>query len=54
MTARERILMIRLMNKLKQSPVSAKALGVEAAGAVIHQNGSPDPKGLTTVNGFER
>ena len=47
MTARERILMIRLMEKLERHPAAAKALGIEAAGAVQDQNMESDPRGLT-------
>lgn len=49
MTVRERILMIRLMEKLEKHPAYAKALGIEAAGAKEHQNIKPDPKGLTEL-----
>ena len=49
MTARERILMIRLMEKLENHPTYAKALVVEAAGAVKNQNKQSDPRGLTGV-----
>ena len=47
MTTRERILTIRLAEKLKVHPAFAKALGVEATGAVGTQNTKIDPKGLT-------
>ena len=49
LTARERILMIRLMEKLEKHPTYAKALGIEAAGAVNNQNMESDPKGLTSA-----
>ena len=35
MRTRERILMIRLMEKLKKYPTYAKALGIEATGVKI-------------------
>ena len=47
MTVRERILVIRLMEKLEKHPTYAKALGIEAAGAKEYQNIESDPKGLT-------
>ena len=37
MTARERILMLRLMEKLERHPGYARALGVEATGAAENQ-----------------
>ena len=49
LTARERILMIRLMDKLEKHPTYAKALGIEATGAVNNQNMESDPKGLTSA-----
>lgn len=49
MTARERILMIRLMEKLKKYPTYAKALAIEAAGAAKIQKNSIDPEGLADV-----
>lgn len=45
LTTRERILMIRLMEKLEKHPSYAKALGIEATGAVKNQNS----KGLTAM-----
>ena len=45
MTTKERILMIRLMEKLEKNPAYAKALGIEATGAVNNQ----DRKGLTAM-----
>ena len=47
MSTRERILMIRLMEKIEQHPTYAKTLGLEAPGAVNNQNKESDPKGLT-------
>ena len=49
LTARERILMIRLMEKLEKHPTDAKTLGIEATGAVNNQNMESDPKGLTSA-----
>lgn len=49
MTVKERILTIRLMEKLKNDPAYAATLGVEAAGAAEVQNTGSDPKGLTSV-----
>lgn len=49
MTARERILMIRLAEKLKVHPAFAKALGIEATGAVTNQKTKAIQKGLTVV-----
>ena len=49
MTTRERILTIRLAEKLKVHPAFAKALGVEAAGAVIDRKADAIQKGLTVV-----
>lgn len=46
MTARERILMIRLTQKLEKYPAFAKALGVEAAGARKHQKAESGRKDL--------
>ena len=51
LTARERILMIRLMEKLEKHPTYAKTLGIEATGAVNNQNMESDPKGLTSTWG---
>ena len=47
MTARERILMLRLMEKLEKYPSYAKTLGIEATGAKNNQNIKSDSKGLT-------
>ena len=49
MTARERVLMIRLMEKLEKHPTYAKTLGIEATSAVNNQNMESDPKGLTSA-----
>ena len=49
LTTRERILMIRLVEKLKRNPAFAKALGVEATGAVKNQKIEADPKGLAVA-----
>ena len=49
LTARERILMIRLMEKLEKHPTYAMLLGIEATGTVNHQNRKNDPKGLTNT-----
>ena len=47
MNPKERILMIRLVEKLEKHPTYAKALGIEAAGAEARRNRKDDPKGLT-------
>jgi hypothetical protein len=39
LTARERVLMIRLMEKLEKYTTYAKTLGIEAAGVTNNQNG---------------
>ena len=49
MSARERILMIRLMEKLEKHSTYAKTLGIEATSAVNNQNMESDPKGLTSA-----
>ena len=49
LTARERILIIRLMEKLEKHPAYAKTLGIEATGVVNNQNMESDPKGLTSA-----
>ena len=49
LTARERVLMIRLMEKLKKHPTYAKTLGIEATGAVNNQNMESDLQGLTSA-----
>ena len=47
LTARERVLMIRLMEKLEKHPTYAMLLGIEATGKAVNQNMESDPKGLT-------
>lgn len=54
LTARERILMLRLMEKLKKHPTYAKTLGVEATGAVQIQNTECIPKSLASLRGSFR
>ena len=49
LTARERVLMIRLMEKLEKHPTYAKTLGIEATGAVYNQNLESDPEVLTSA-----
>ena len=49
MTTKERILMIRLVEKLKRHPTFGKALGIEATGAVKNQKAKANPKSLTVV-----
>ena len=49
MSVKERILMIRLMEKLQNYPTYAKTLGIEATGAVNNQNMESDPKGLASA-----
>ena len=49
LTARERILMIRLMEKLEKHPTYAVLLGIEAADLEDDQNMESDPKGLTSA-----
>ena len=49
LTARERILMIRLMEKLEKHPTYAMLLGIEATGKAVNQNMESDPKGLTSA-----
>ena len=46
MTVKERILMIRLLEKLEDHPAYAEALGVEATGAVKQQYHISPIKGL--------
>ena len=38
LTAKERILMIRLVEKLERNPAYAKTLGIEATGAANYRN----------------
>ena len=49
LTARERILMIRLMEKLEKHPTYAMLLGIEATDLEDDQNMESDPKGLTSA-----
>ena len=49
LTARERVLMIRLMEKLEKYPTYAMLLGIEATGAGKNRNMESDPKGLTST-----
>lgn len=49
MSAKERILMLRLMEKLKKHPDFAKVLGVEAPGVENDLNTETESKGLTAV-----
>ena len=49
LSARERILMIRLMEKLEKHPAYAILLGIEATGKAVDQNRKNDPKGLTSA-----
>ena len=47
LTTKERILMIRLVEKLEKHPTFGKTLGVEATGVVKNQNAESNPKSLT-------
>ena len=49
LTARERILMIRLMEKLEKHPTYAMLLGIEATEKAVNQNMESDLKGLTNA-----
>ena len=51
LTARERILMIRLMEKLEKHPTYAMLLGIEATEKAVNQNMESDPKGLCSSGG---
>lgn len=51
MCTRERILMIRLMEKLQKHPAYAKALGVEATSVANNQNMGSVPEGLADARG---
>ena len=51
LTARERILMIRLMEKLEKHPTYAMLLGIEATDLEDDQNMESDPKGLCSSGG---
>ena len=46
MSTRERIMMIRLMEKLEKHSAYAQALGVEASSVVHDPNQKTEPKGL--------
>ena len=48
-STRERILMIRLVEKLEKHPTYAKTLGIEATSAVKNQNLDVDSKGLAAM-----
>ena len=49
MSVKERILMLRLMEKLHKHPDFAKTLGIEATSVMHDTNQKIDPKGLATV-----
>ena len=49
LTARERVLMIRLMEKLEKHPTYAMLLGIEATDLEDDQNMESDPRGLTSA-----
>ena len=49
LTARERVLMIRLMEKLEKHPTYAVLLGIEATDLQDDQNMESDQKGLTST-----
>ena len=49
LTARERVLMIRLMEKLEKHPTYAMLLGIEATEKAVNQNMESDPMGLTSA-----
>jgi len=49
LTARERVLMIRLMEKLEKHPTYAMLLGIEATDLEDDQNMESNPKGLTSA-----
>lgn len=51
LSTRERILMIRLMEKLQKHPAYAKALGVEATSVANNQNMGSVPEGLADARG---
>ena len=51
LTARERVLMIRLMEKLEKHPTYAMLLGIEATEKAVNQNMESDPKGLCSSGG---
>ena len=47
MRAKERVLMLRLMEKLQKHPDFAARLGVETNGVAKHPNTKNEPQGLT-------
>ena len=49
MSVKERILMLRLMEKLQKHPDFAKTLGIEATSVIHDPDQKIDPKGLATV-----
>ena len=49
MRVKERILMLRLMEKFQKHPDFAMALGVEATSVMHDPDQKIDPKGLATV-----
>lgn len=49
MSVKERILMLRLMEKLHKHPDFAKTLGIEATSVIHDPDQKIDPKGLPTV-----
>ena len=49
MRVKERILMLRLMEKLQKHPNYAKTLGIEATSVMHDPDQKIDPKGLATV-----
>ena len=49
MRVKERILMLRLMEKLQKHPDFAKTLGIEATSVIHYPDQKIDPKGLATV-----
>ena len=49
MSVKERILMLRLMEKLHKHPDFAKTLGIEATSVMHNPDQKIDPKGLATV-----
>ena len=49
MRGKERMLMLRLMEKLQKHPDFAKTLGIEATSVMHDPDQKIDPKGLATV-----
>ena len=49
MRAKERVLMLRLMEKLQKHPDFAKTLGIEATSVMHDPDQKIDPKGHATV-----